>query len=296
MALVVGNAGSSAFAQDLFVRAEQVIYRGDPSSRSGIKLGGWGSGMCEESTLHASSGSRSLKVTPKNLYAGGRIDFTNPVDLAKSFNMPDAYLQLEIKFGGTRSQYESWAVGLAPPGATDMYAGTTSKGKPVRRVRIMLCLDGGQKLESQVDLNGFMLSGEGWMTVSLPLAVLKGSLDLSEYKLRRLVIAGDGTVPFHIGEIRTIRDTTPLQADAGEEKEVAKNYNIAFHSTCRSGASAVKYSWDFDEQDGIQEEAVGDLVYHRFRKPGNLVVTLTVSDVFGLKEPSTSIINVKVNE
>jgi len=295
-AIATGTSGTRALAQGLFARREQVIYEGNPVNQATIRLGNWGSGTCKESTQNTYSGSRSIEITPRGLFAGGRIDFANPVDLTNSFNNPDAYLQFVTRFRGVQSEYDDWAVGLGGPGATDMYAGVPRTARPVRRIRVMLEFEGGPAVERQVDVSAFRLSDDGWMNVSLPLAVFKSELSLPEYELKRLVITGDGMDPFHIGEIRTIRDTTPLQANAGQDKEVARNYLIGFQGVCESGATAVKYSWDFDQSDGIQEQAVGDLVYHRFSKAGNFTVTLTVSDLFGLKQPATSTIKVKVNE
>ena len=296
MVLATEAITTCAYAQDVFARREQVIYDGDPMDQANIKLGSWGSGICGESTLNTYAGSRSIRITPKDLYAGGRIDFLKPVDLTRSFNEPDVYLQLVTKFWGVQAEQDWWAVGLGAPGSTDMYGGVSKPGRQVRSVRIVLFLEEGPVVECQADLSGYKLREGSWMNVSFPVAALKGKLDLPAYRLKRLVVTGDGSEPFHIGEIRTVRDTTPIRADAAEAKEVARNYSIAFQGFAESGASAVKYSWDFDKEDGIQGEAVGDLVYHRFTKAGDYVVTLTVSDVFGLKKPGTTTINVRVNE
>ncbi len=42
--------------------------------------------------------------------------------------------------------------------------------------------------------------------------------------------------------------------------------------------SLVKYSWDFDAANGMQENAVGKSTSHTFTKPGTYEVTLTVTD------------------
>jgi hypothetical protein len=60
------------------------------------------------------------------------------------------------------------------------------------------------------------------------------------------------------------------------------------------GISPLQYSWDFDNSDGLQEDATGQRVVHVFRKesptlgnsdPKPYIVTLTVSDVSGAKKP-----------
>jgi hypothetical protein len=258
-----------------------------------MTVGGWGSGSCSESNTNAYAGNYSLKITPKDLYAGGRIDFSSPIDLTSSFNSPDAYLQLVTRFGSMQPAMDTWAIGVSAPTAS---VDTSKTARQPKRIRVMLVMEGGQAIECQVDASWFELTDEGWLNISFPLAALKGKLDLPEYKLKRLVITGDGTEPFYIGEIRAVRDSTLLEANAGEEKEVSKNYYVVFHGFAQAGASPMKYSWDFDKKNGIQEEGVGEVVYHRFNKAGDFIATLTVSDPFGLKKPATSTITVKVNE
>jgi len=288
--LVVGSAS----AQSVFARREQVIYEGDPLDPSTIKLGSWGNGMAEESSQNAFIGSRSLKITPKDLYAGGRIDYLVPLDLTPSFKADDIYLQFVTLFAGMQTQTDQFA--FTSQSATDIYGQSYTIGRQVRRVRLVVFLENGPTVECLTDVASYRLSDDGWMVVSYPIAALKGKTDLAQYRVKRLVITGDGNEAFHIGEIRTMRDTTPLSADAGSDKEVSKNYSIAFQGTATAGASAVKYSWDFDKSNGVQEEAVSDLVYHRFTKAGDYEATLTVTDAFGIKKPATATIKVKVNE
>ena len=294
LVMIVLTIQGMAFAQGLFARKEQIIFSGDPIDPEVMKLAAWGGGWCEESPQNAYGGSRSIKITPKDLYSGGRIDFLKPVDL-KSFNEPDAYLQLMTKFWGVQEGYDALTTGLGAVGSTDMYGGVY-QARQVRRVRIVLFFEGGKSVEAQVNLAGFKLQEDGWMAVAFPLATLKSEADLTDYRLERMVVAGDGSEAFNIGEIATIRDSTPIVPDGGESKEVARNYPISFQGFCRAGAAAVKYSWDFNDLNGIQEEAVGDLVYHKFTAAGNWVVTLTVSDIFGIKKPASTTIKVKVNE
>lgn len=295
VAIIVMAIQSMAFAQGLFARKEQVIFSGDPIDPDVMRLAAWGGGWCEESPQNTYGGSRSIKVSPLDLYSGGRIDFVKPMDLTQSFNLSDAYLQVVSKFTGAQAGYDALTTGMGAIGSTDMYGGVY-KARQVRRLRVMLVFEGGKSIESQVDLASFRLQDDGWMIVSFPLAYLKSKLDLTDYRLERMVISGDGSEPFHVGEISITRDSTPITPDAGESKEVSRNYPIAFQGFCRAGATAVKYSWDFNDLNGIQEEAVGDLVYHKFTAPGNWVVTMTASDVFGIKKSAKSTIKAKVNE
>lgn len=290
--LVTGVSIGKASAQGVFVRRVQVLYEGNPTDQASVKLGSWGSGVCEESTSNTFTGSRSLKITPKDLYTGGRIDFTSPFDLAPSLKASDGYLQFACQFWGTQ---ETDALTLAL-GTTATVDNGNVPGKQVKRIRIVLFFENGPAVECQSPISAYEVGDDGWMIVSFPLSALKGKTDLPQYRLTRIVVTGDGTEPFYIGEIRTISDTSPLVADAGEDMEISKNYPIAYQGFCQSGASAVKYSWDFDKKNGVQEEAVGDLIYHRFSQAGAYEVTLTCTDIFGVKAPATKSIQVKVNE
>lgn len=286
----------AAGAQGLFAEPEQVIYGGNPAAQAGISLMNWGGGVCKESTRNTLAGSRSIEITPKGLYQGGVIEFATAQDLTKWFDDHDAYLQFVTRLYDVQESYDPWAVGVAAPGATDIYGQAKRTGRPVRRVQVMLFFEGGRSTECQVEVNAFKLAEGGWMNVSFPFAALREHLELPAYRLTRIVISGDGTETFHVGEIRIVRDTAPLEANADEDKESARYYSILFRGTAQTGASAVRYTWDFDKRNGIQEEAVGDIVYHRYPNAGDYVATLTVSDVFGLKKPSVSTVNVTINE
>ncbi len=61
------------------------------------------------------------------------------------------------------------------------------------------------------------------------------------------------------------------------------------------GSSILRFTWDFDDKDGIQVDAEGQSVKHKFRKAGNFVVTMTVSDYYGLKPSYSSTVKVTVN-
>jgi len=61
------------------------------------------------------------------------------------------------------------------------------------------------------------------------------------------------------------------------------------------GATVLKYSWSFDNANGINEDAVGQAVEHKFRKPGKFTVTLTIEDYYGLKKPCQVSVPVTVN-
>lgn len=296
--ILVGMSGA-AVGQDILSKDGTILYGGLAADQAGITLGNWGGGVCKESSKTSRLNSYSIEITPKSLYEGGRIDFKNAVDVTSTFNDPNTYLQILSRFGNVTAAPKTnpWdAMFGGPPGYSSGDTSSATTAARVKRIRAMVVLDTGQSMESQVDLSAFKPLDDGWMGISFPLSVLKGNLNLPAYKIKRVVIAGDGTEQFYVGEIRIIKDITPIEADAGGDQDVARNDRVRFTGSCNAGAAAVKFSWDFDQSDGIMEEAVGNIVSHKFRKAGDFVVTLTCSDIFGVKKPATSTLKVHVNE
>lgn len=164
------------------------------------------------------------------------------------------------------------------------------------RLRVALFFADGQSAEAQINLLGLPMQSDGWMTVAVPFAAFKGKPNPNGYKLSRMVVGASGVDKFYIGDIVSSVDSTPLQPSAGEDREIARYDTVTFEATCDSGLTATDLSWDFDDSDGIQEEAVGRVISHQFRKSGEFKVTLTATDPFGVKQMAKNVINVKVNQ
>ena len=76
---------------------------------------------------------------------------------------------------------------------------------------------------------------------------------------------------------------------------VGKGTEVVLQSTAEGGATPLVFIWDFNSTDGLQEEATGQAVRHKFRQPGTFKVTLTVKDIYGLKTPWVGTLDVTVN-
>jgi len=283
-ACLIIAASTALIAQDL------VLYKGQPIDGTDIAIGSWGSGQCEDVAKSGYSGSHSLKITARSLFEGARIDFATPVDLKEHFKNPNAYIQLMAKM-----QLDT-ATELDPllGDYYDPYATVSPNRTPVSRVRLVLRFVTGPMVECQVDISGLEVGEDGWMPISFPLSALKGKKERSDYRVRRLIISGDGSEPFYIGQIQIATDTKPITVDPGLPQFVAANDDVMFRPHSDGGAAALRYAWDFDSNDGIQEDALGEVVYHKFPKAGNYIVTLTVSDVFGIKKPVTKTVKIEV--
>ena len=90
-----------------------------------------------------------------------------------------------------------------------------------------------------------------------------------------------------IGEIQVITDDTEISVTPLEDQIAFINNDMVFSGDGEGGASTLHFSWDFDANDGIQEDARGRSVSHVFRKDGKFVITLTITDVDGLKKAQT---------
>jgi PKD repeat protein len=71
---------------------------------------------------------------------------------------------------------------------------------------------------------------------------------------------------------------------------------IQFEATLRGGTVDPQISWDFDKQDGVQQQALGKSVKFVYKKPGDYLVTCTVTDKAGVRTPVTKVVGIKVEE
>ena len=91
-----------------------------------------------------------------------------------------------------------------------------------------------------------------------------------------------------------ITDETEISIAPLDDQVGYLNAEMAFTGSAEGGASTLKFSWDWDDKDGIQEDSVGRTAGHTFRKAGKYTVTLTVSDVDGVKKPQTTKIELEI--
>jgi hypothetical protein len=315
-----------------------VIYRGDKVSASGIRLAGWGSGVAVDSQAEAFSGARSLKVSVDGFYSGARLLFDQPIDLTGQVNDPTGYLEMIIQFlpgrikslaGSYDSASDSGAYGAyggygssgprgsgpagygpggppgqAPGGYPGGLGGDLGTGQAIqpdtRQMRVVLVFDGGQAVSGNHPLFTFPTPDPKWVRVAIPFAAFKIQKRLPSYRLKELRLFGDSPDTFYVGEIRTLSDNDPISIDPLDEQVVAVLDKVDFVAHAEAGVATLRYSWDFDASDGIQEDAVGPRVSHIYRKPSPegkpFVVTLTVTDLAGVKEPTRLTTTVEVIE
>lgn len=174
------------------------------------------------------------------------------------------------------------------------YIAPTSTTRVMKQMRVVLVTADGKQYEAVVPFEPPLTDQEGWFPIGVALGVFKGLSPNAQIKEIR--VFGDAYGVFYVGEIRVATDTTPITGDAGEEQIVAANDLVRLEARASAGITPLRYSWDFDASDGIQEDAIGRLVTTRYRKPGEYIVTLTVTDIYGLKKPFVATTKITVNE
>ena len=175
-------------------------------------------------------------------------------------------------------------------------------------MRIIINTTDGMKSEAFVPAATTVSVDRGWKQAGIPLQAIKG-FDKTNKIVKTISFSGDVSTAFYLGDIRVINDRTPIKAETSFKTAVIGiNNELTFSATGYGGSSVLKYTWDFDDADGIQADAEGQVVKYRFRTASNdqknpaslrpngeFTVTLTVSDTYGLKDPYVTTIKVKVN-
>ncbi len=91
----------------------------------------------------------------------------------------------------------------------------------------------------------------------------------------------------------TVNDITPPTANAGPDQNVLNGTFVQFNGTLSTdNVAIVNYSWDFDANDGIQQDATGAVVTHLYPTFGIYTATLTVCDAAG--NNATDTVNITV--
>lgn len=79
------------------VKNGPVLYQGDPSATSGLKLSSWGSGRVEEDNKGVfGTGTMSLRIVTHGLYQGASLQLGKTVDLGPFVSSKSAYLSFVV--------------------------------------------------------------------------------------------------------------------------------------------------------------------------------------------------------
>jgi hypothetical protein len=304
LAIALGGA-ALAGSRPAAAMPPATIYGGQEAASIGLQLKSWGSGMVSEDRTRGYAGQPvSIKIKTEGYYSGGRLVFGQPKDLTPQFTAPDSkfgFIDFTLQF-----QQGSGNTGSAqPPMEGEKVEGQSPQNS--KFVRITLVFDGGAVAEvvnQPIVLYPATGGGGMWWSMAVPFPAFKGLDKIQKYVLREMRIFTDRKDEMFIGEIKTITDDEPISIEPLDNLEVSVNDVVQFDAKATAGISTLKFSWDFDASDGIQEDATGPTVTHVYKKPSKqtaggdpipYVVTLTVTDVSGAKKTEVRKVEVIVN-
>jgi hypothetical protein len=268
---------------------EVFIFKGGSLSQDGITPGSWGSGKAIESAEKVLTGVKAIRITTQGLYAGGRIDFAQPVPLFSDGIDATRYMVFAFFFD---------AVQTIDPGAGTVYSYdiepyTIPKASIVRFVFVS---DTGKVVSVEEPTNP-LDPDDNWSRVAVPLAKFKTlGEDVREFRLKRLLVFTDLPSTLHLGEVKLVTDVAPIKVEPLSSQTVVIYDEVIQVAVATGGVSSLKYSWDFDASNGIQEESTGKVGRFVYTRGGEFTITLTVSDVDNLKAPATATAVVSVTD
>ncbi|MCH8275132.1 MAG: hypothetical protein IH851_10115 [Armatimonadetes bacterium] len=296
------------------------LYGGRPIDGQGIRLLPWGSGSIKDSTDISIAGEHSLRISTASYFQGGVIQWDKPIPVAELAKNKQNLLQvsvyvLETKAASGRTSGDPTRGGgemgsggmMAGGGRTGGTQATGTAVKQMENLRLVIRTSDDKLSEVVIPLATATGATGKWRRLGIPLTAIPG-LAKTNQEIVSISLAGDAPATFYLGEIRVVTDQTPIQGYLPHrEMNLARGDEVVLWATAEAGYSVLVYEWDFDASDGIQVEATGPVLYHRFRIPSYnpdpnvaepakpFIVTLTIRDVHGLKKPWQGTIQVTVN-
>lgn len=200
--------------------------------------------------------------------------------------------------------------GGAPAGAGGRGFGggaTSAAPQTLKSIRLIVTTTDGKRSEAILPAATSSSNDRGWKQAGVPLQAIRGFKDTNKV-IKSVSFAGDVSTAFYIGDVRVLNDKTPIRGEPTfRTLQTEKGATNVYSATGFGGSSVLKYTWDFDDADGIQVDAEGQSVKYKYRissidpanpansrKDGVFIVTLTISDAYGLKEPYSTQLKVKV--
>ena len=291
-----------------------------------IELGSWGTGKIKQSEWLRYEDHEALEVETKGYFEGGRLELKLPPDFTVFGRQPSNVQVVAVVQAAQPQAYpgaygRGWPAGPggamqagpeamprmpgAWPGAGA--AGASAYGQPVEpidEVRIVLVTEQGQVASGALALDPNLADAEGWIQVTAVLSDFKGKPGLSGTRLLRVVLTGNREGTFYVGSLRIIQEDTPLVATilGPQRRQVPWDPNpqvqvtASFTAAPQLAGVEAAYIWDFDDLNGLGEDAYGQQVSCQFPEPGHYVITLTTADRAGLRLPRMGKVYVTVQE
>lgn len=159
----------------------------------------------------------------------------------------------------------------------------------------MLFTDRGEIVADPVPAGVLAKDKRGWLPVTVPLSRFQGEKGAT--LLRAVGIFADQSDTFYLGQVRLTVDHTPVRAAVKADPGVARTDElISFSTEITGGASDPEVAWNFGDSGKREPQAVGPKVKYIYKKPGDYIVTATVTDRAGVQPPVTESTGVHVEE
>jgi len=127
-------------------------------------------------------------------------------------------------------------------------------------------------------------AGEGWYSINVPVSALK--LGGTDSPLQSVTVGGDQFGVFYIGRMKLASKTAaPALSIEGPDK-VAPGQPVTLRVKGDTDLDSLKYTWDFNSQDGQNDQAIGNIATTRYFTPDqDETITLTATDLDGVNPP-----------
>jgi len=197
--------------------------------------------------------------------------------------------RIAVQRGGARQQTTTARTATARPAA----AGPQTKDFTLTRVRVTLFTDAGPLATDSAPVATMEKDRRGWVPVMVPLSQFTG---IAEAKtVSAIGVYADQADVFYLGRVRLVIDHTAVRAMVKAEPSITViNRIVEFTAEVSGGTIDPECAWDFDDADGIQKQAVGSKAKFVFKKPGDYLVTCTIADRAGVRQPLVKTIGVHV--
>ena len=302
-----------ALAAIAFTQAPANLYSPSRTAKDqGISLVGWGSGTIAETDETAYEGASSLRVSTRNFFQGGIMTYANPVNLAGAFQDPNNLLMFTVRIadatmtmGGGSSASGSGAGGGSTTGAegregagggggsrSGATMGSTTQGPTglgdLDKIRVIITTSDSKKSEAFLPLRTSAADAKGWIRVGIPLKAIAGFAATNQM-VKSVAVSANAPGSVYVGEIKILNDATPIYGEIlVGDMNIGSGTAVTLTASGQAGASILKYTWNIQSADEPLFTFEGQNISYRFRKPGTYKVSVTISDVNGLKKPYTS--------
>lgn len=280
---------------------QQIYSSSKPLTEQNLELKRWGGGSIVESGKVVYQGKRALSIESRNYFQGGMLAFPKPLDWSSARKDSSNELRFTFFVQNPNSVIQKTSKNVVLRTRThDQHVAnrqvrTIVKPK-VKQLRIVVTTTDAKKSEFYIPVDASQpTTKSGWRTIAVPLQSIHG-FGVSNQTVSGLTLSTDNISTLYIDDVRIVTDEVPLTGEAKPASaELHAGDQLTFSAVADGGLSPIVFRWDFGEDsNGLQIDAEGARVRHRFKKAGNYKVTLTIADRFGYKKPYQQVIPVTV--